>query len=71
MQFHDNNWVRRLLGIKRADKRRIEELTVEVGAKECFKNKLVTSKLKCHVERMGDVKLAECRCPEREEKRRR
>ena len=34
------------MGAKRADKRRIGELRVEVGVKERFKKKLVMSRLK-------------------------
>ena len=42
------------------DKRRMDELRVEVGVKESFKKNLVMSRLKWvgHVERMGDEKLA-------------
>ena len=47
------------MGVKRADKRRVDELRVEVGVKERFKKKLVRSSLTRaeHVERMGDEKL--------------
>ena len=50
-----NNWIRRILGVKRADKRRMEELRVEVGMKERFKKKLVRNNLKWanHMERMA------------------
>ena len=39
----------------RGSKRRMDELRVEVGVKECFKKKLVRCRLKWtkHVERMG------------------
>ena len=42
--------------MKRVDKRRMDELRVEVGVKDSFQNKLVRSRLKWagHVERMGD-----------------
>ena len=33
------------MGVKKADKRRIDELRVEVGLKESFKKKLVGSRL--------------------------
>ena len=44
----------------------MDKLRVEVGVKESFKKKLVWSRLKWagHVERMGDEKLTETRCPE-------
>ena len=46
--------------MKRADKRILDELRVEVGMKERFKTKLVRSMLKWagHEERMGVEKLA-------------
>ena len=52
--------VRRIGVVKRADKRRMEELRVTVGMNESFKKKFVRSMLiwTCHVERMGDGKLA-------------
>ena len=31
------NWVRRIVGVKRADRRRMNELRVEVGVKESCK----------------------------------
>ena len=54
------------MGLKTADTRRMDKLRVEVGVKESFKKKLVWSRLKWagHVERMGDEKLTETRCPE-------
>ena len=47
------------MGVKRADKRRVDELRVEVGVKDSFKKKLVRSRLTRagHVERRGDEKL--------------
>ena len=55
-----NKLVKRTVGVKRADKRRMDELTVEVGVKEYFKKKFVMSSLTWggHVEIMGDKKLA-------------
>ena len=52
----ENNWIRRIVGVRR----RMEELRVEVGVKESFKNKLARSRLKWvgHGERMGDEILA-------------
>ena len=40
-QVCENNWIRRIVGVKRADKRRLDEQRVEVGVKESFKKKLV------------------------------
>ena len=66
VQACENNWVRRIVGVKRADNRRMEELGMEIGFKESFKKKLVKSRLKWvgRVERTGDGKLAESRCPD-------
>ena len=49
------------MGVKTADKRRMDELRVDVGVKESYKEKLMRSRLKWarHVERMGDEELAE------------
>jgi len=33
-QVCENNWVRRIAGMERAEKRRMEDLKVEVGVKE-------------------------------------
>ena len=48
----ENNWVRRIAGVKRIDKERMEELREEVGVKEGFRRKLVRNRLKWtgHVE---------------------
>ena len=59
MQVCENNWMRGNVGVKRADKRRMDGLRVEVGVKERFKKKVVKSRLKWarHVERIGVEKL--------------
>ena len=44
-QVCENNWIRRIVGEKIADKR-MDELRVEVGVKESFKKKLVRRRLK-------------------------
>ena len=60
LQVCENNWIRRITRVKRANKRRMDELRVEVGVKESVKKKLVRSRLTLasHVERIGDEKLA-------------
>ena len=60
VQFYENSWIRSIEVVKRADKRRMEELRVTVGMNESFKKKFVRSMLiwTGHVERMGDGKLA-------------
>ena len=49
-----------MMGLERADKRRMDELRVEVGVKESFTRKLVRRRFKrpSQVERMGGEKLA-------------
>ena len=47
------------MGVKRADKRRVDEMRVEIGMQGSFKKTMVRSKLTWadHVERVGDEKL--------------
>ena len=49
------------MGLKRADKRRLDELRVEFGMKESSTKKLVRSRLKCagHMYRMGAKNIIE------------
>ena len=56
VQVCGTDLVRRIVGVKGVDKRRMDELTVEV---EIFKKELATSSLTWagHAERMGDGKL--------------
>ena len=42
LQVCEHNWIRRIVGMNEADKRRMEEPLVEVGVKETFKKKLVS-----------------------------
>ena len=42
---HGSGWIKRIVGVKRANKRRMNGLRVEVGVKESFKN-LVRTRLK-------------------------
>ena len=63
VQFCEHNLVRRIVGVKRADKRRMNELRVEVGGRReevSFKKTLARSRLTWagHVDRMGDEKLS-------------
>ena len=46
LHVYENTWVRRIAGVKRNDKRRMEELKEEVGAKESFIRKLVRNRLR-------------------------
>ena len=44
--LQNKNWIRRIVRVNRADKRRVNELGAEVGVKERIKKKLVRSRLK-------------------------
>ena len=51
--FAKNNLVRIIVGAKRPDLRRMDEMRVEIGMKESVKKKLVNSTRVGHVGRMG------------------
>ena len=70
VQVCDANCIRRIGGVKRAHKSRMDELRVVIGVMERRKKTLVRSRLKWagRVERMGNKKLAK-RLPESGEKR--
>ena len=59
LQVCENNWVRRIAGVKRIDRRRMEELREGAGVREILTKKLVMSRLMWagHVERMEGVRL--------------
>ena len=59
LQFCENNWVSRIAGVKRIDKRRMEELSEEVDVRESLMRKLARSRLKWagYMERMEGVRL--------------
>ena len=65
--------VRRIIGVKRADQRKVDEITVEVGVKGSFKKKLVRSRPSwaSHVNRMGDEKLTNGADAQKVERKRR
>ena len=64
LQVCENNWIRRIAGVKRVERRRMEDLREEVGTKACIVGKIVKSRMKWagHMVRMKDDKfrLAEC-----------
>ena len=55
----ENNWVRRIAGIKRVERRRMKDLRQEVGTKACIVGKTGKSRMKWagHMVRMKDNKL--------------
>ena len=62
LQICKNNWVRRIAGVKRVEKRRLEELREEVGLSRTITDKVVGSRLKW----AGQVvQMEEIRAPKR------
>ena len=59
LQVCENNWVRRIAGVKRVDRRRMDELREEVGIQKCLMGRLVKSRMKWagQVERMKEDRL--------------
>ena len=59
LQVCENNWVRRIAGVKRVDRRRMDELREVVGIQKCLMGRLVKSWMKWagHVERMKEDRL--------------
>ena len=59
LQVCENNWVRRIAGVKRVDRRRMDELREEVGIQKCLMGRLVKSRMKWagRVERMKEDRL--------------
>ena len=59
LQVCENNWVRRIGGVKRVDRRRMDELREEVGIQKCLMGRLVKSQMKWagHVEQMKEDRL--------------
>ena len=56
--LREKKLARIIVGVKRAEKRIIDEIRVEIDVKERVKKKLVRSTRAGRVERMGDAKLA-------------
>ena len=59
LQVCENNWVRKIAGVKTADRRRMLELREETGVQRSLTERLVRSRLQWagHVERMADDSL--------------
>ena len=59
LQVYENNWVRQIAGVKRVERRRMDELREEIGIQKCLMGRLVKSQLKWagHVERMKEDRL--------------
>ena len=59
LQVCENNWIRRIAGVRRVERRRMKDLREEVGTKACIVGKIVKSRMKWagHMVRMKDEKL--------------
>ena len=69
----ENNWVRKIARVTRADKRRMVELREETGVQRSLTERLVRSRLQWtgHVDRMADDTLPRTAAELREQGRRR
>ena len=73
LQVCENNWVRKIARVTRADRRRMVELREETGVQRSLTERLVRSRLQWagHVERMADDRLPKRATELHEEGRRR
>ena len=46
LQVCENNWTRRIAGVRRVDRRRMKDMREEVGTKACVVGKIVKSRMK-------------------------
>ena len=46
LQVCGNNWIRRIAGVRRVERRRMKDLREEVGTKACIVGKIVKSRMK-------------------------
>ena len=69
LQVCENNWVRKIARVTRADRRRMVELREGTGAQRSLTERLVRSRLQWagHVERMADDRLPKRAAELREE----
>ena len=58
LEVCENNWIRRIVGVRRVERRRMKDLREEVGTKACIVRKIVKSRMKWvglgHMVRMKD-----------------
>ena len=59
LQVCENNWIRRIAGVRRVERRRMKDLREVVGTKACIIGKIGKSRMKWagHMVRMKDDKL--------------
>ena len=46
LQICENNWIRRIAGVRRVERRRMKDLREEVGTNACIVAKIVKSRIK-------------------------
>ena len=46
LQVCENNWIRRIAGVKRVERRKMKDLREEVGTKACIVGKIVKTRMK-------------------------
>ena len=73
LQVCENNWVRKIARVTRADRRRMVEFIEETGVRRSLTERLVRTRLQWagHVERMADDRLPKRAAELREQGRRR
>ena len=59
LQVCENNWIRKIAGVRRVERRRMKDLREEVGTKACIVGKIVKGRIKWagNIVRMKDDKL--------------
>ena len=56
LQVCENNWIRKIAGVRRVERRTLKDLREEVGNKACLVGRIVKSRMKWagHMVRMND-----------------
>ena len=69
LQVCENNWIRIIAGVRRVERRRMNDLREKVGTKACIVGKIVKSRMKRaeHMVRMNDDKLPKRADPKKQE----
>ena len=59
LQACENNWIRKIAGVRRVERRRMKDLREEAGTKACIVGKIVKTRMEWagHMVRMKDDKL--------------
>ena len=59
LQVCENNWIKKIAGVRRVERRRMKDMREQVGTKACIVGKIVKSRMKWagHMVRTKDDKL--------------